>query len=515
MIVRGSRGFGRPLYLQVVVVVVVTELVFALLIGLAVSLVSLRTAADERRGSLRLVADAVASSLMPVVADQDRARIDAQVRSIVRLPAARDITAIRVLDGTERVIAESSSSGEDMADLVANGGGSGIAVFGVFTEAQLVREPIVVEGLRVGTVEMAFEPIGLEAAFFAPLRTTALITVATVVISALWGVWLTLRHIVLPIEELRDGAERIAQGDRGVVFGMIRGDEIGQLAESLRSMTGQLSGHEERLRESYEALRSAFVVQERIMGDLADSMRARSEFVAMASHELRSPVAVVRVCSEMLEDGQYGQLEPATLDAVRSMGAAAERLGSIVSDLTDAAIADRDELSVEMGRTALLPIVRGAIHDANVLGRDRDVAVRFAGRPRAATVQGDAVRLRQVFDNILANAVRFSAPGGEVTVEVEAGSDIVEVSVEDRGRGIPQDKRQVVFEPFGRVQTGDDAEPSGLGLGLWICSQIVRAHGGDIVLRDPVEGSGCVFAVRLPTVPAKPRKVHGKAVRVT
>jgi signal transduction histidine kinase len=487
-----STGVRDSLSFRVVAIVIGAEVVFGLLVGAVVSLYSLRNAAEERLDGLRHISSVVAASLMPVVADQDRSRVDSQLHSILLLDASRDIQCIRVVDGTGGILAESEQG--CTCDLVPPSTGA----LAAFTAPQVVVQPIVIDGQRIGEVSVQFRPVGLENAFAAPMRTTALVVLAAVLISALWGVWLTLDRIVGPIGELRDGANRIAGGARNVDFGMSRTDEIGQLASSLEDMTRQFEMQEDRLRDSYDSLRSAYFVQERITSDLEESMHARSEFVAVASHELRSPVSVVRVCAEMLEDGQYGPLDPRTLEAVKSIRGASERLGAIVSDLTDAALADRGQIAVELTRVSLLPIVRGATHDAAVLGRDRGVSVAFVGRPRAATVRGDAIRLRQVFDNVLLNALKYSPAGGHVSVAVDVDADTACVSIGDQGPGIPVERREMVFEPFGRVETGDSSTSDGLGLGLAISMRIVRAHGGDIELRDGVAGVGSTFVIRLP-----------------
>lgn len=273
--------------------------------------------------------------------------------------------------------------------------------------------------------------------------------------------------------------------------------EIAQLKAELDAVRRQLSERDHALFESYHSLEDAFKRQAALTVELERTMQTRSDFVAVASHELRSPLAVIRLYAEMLEEGEFGEMGPAAGEAVASIVAAASRLTSIVSDLMDVSLLDRGLLPLRFGQVRLDEIVDHAVADAVHMGRGWKIDVRMEPGATGVVIEADALRVRQVVDNLLTNAIKYSDDSNLVTVRVIALKKEAEVRVTDRGRGIPEDKRQVLFALFGKVDMEDNAEQSGIGLGLAISMRIARAHGGSIRFEE-AEGRGSVFVLRLP-----------------
>jgi len=303
---------------------------------------------------------------------------------------------------------------------------------------------------------------------------------------------------VEPIGSLRDAAGRISKGERDVSLDQGRADEIGELARALDAMTGQLQEQEAQIRESYDSLEVAYRQQENLAWRLEQTMGMKSDFVAVASHEIRSPLAVIQLYAEMLEDNEFGETDPKLVEAVGAIVSAVTRLSSIVASLLDVAMLERGLMSLEYSEVALHDVVDQAVEDAKVLGANAGVAVSVEGELSEVTLRGDAVRLRQVLDNLLSNAIKYSEPGSEVVVSMTVSADDVDVRVSDNGRGVPKDRIDVLFELFGRGDTADNADVAGLGLGLPIADRIARAHGGAILFAPNPTGKGTVFIVTLP-----------------
>ena len=274
--------------------------------------------------------------------------------------------------------------------------------------------------------------------------------------------------------------------------------EIERLSAELVAVHRQLSERDHALGESYRSLEEAFKRQSSLTAELERTMKTRSDFVAVASHELRSPLAVIRLYAEMLEEGDFGEMQPAAREAVSSIVAASSRLTSIVSDLMDVSLLDRGLLPLRFGEARLDEIVERAVADAVNMGRGWKIDVRLEPGDTGVVVEADALRIRQVIDNLLTNAIKYSDESNLVTVRLVALDTEAEVRVTDRGRGIPQEKRKVLFALFGKVDMEDNAEQSGLGLGLAISMRIARAHGGSIRFEEGEEGHGSVFVLRLP-----------------
>ena len=501
---RGPRIRLRSLGFRYVGALVLSQIVFGSLLGMVAGLYSVQAVMREREDGMRHLSQTIAASLLPLVADQDPVRIHAQLDSIINTSGSEEILCIRIEDGSGREIAESSpecTCDEVTAEARDAPGGLVGAFRGLlepFTSPRVVRQAVSVEGLRVAYADVQFRPIGVTDTLLRPLGISGLVVLGAVVVSGLWGTFILMRSVVEPVGELRDAAMRIAAGDRGVVLSTGHEDEIGELADALDTMTRQLEDREGRLRVSFETLEEAYREQESMREQVQRMDRAKSEFVATASHELRSPLAVLQLYAEMLQEGQYGALSSGTQEAVESMLRATTRLSSIVATLMDVALLERGSLPLEFEADVRLDeLVELSVSDAAALGARRKVSVRVAPETEETRLRADPLRLRQVLDNLLSNAVKYSEEGGEVIVSMSSTGDRVLVRVADRGRGVPSDRAADVFEPFVRLEAEDDSAPGGVGLGLAVSAKIARAHGGAITVEANQE-RGAVFVLSLP-----------------
>ncbi len=463
-----------------------------MLLGAGETLVSVRQAARERERSLRYAASVIAASTIPTIADEEREAISGRLTSLLEAAQVHDIECIAVFDAQGNLIAE-TDEGCTCGETSASSG-----MIDVFTKPQVIEVPVEVDGLTVGSVEVQFRPVGLEEAVYSPLRITVLVLVLTMIIASLWGGWMVLRTVVEPIGVLRDAASRIADGERDVRLVHERRDEIGELASALDQMTGQLQRQERELRESYSSLEEAFDEKADLALRLRRTMGMKSDFVATASHEIRSPLAVIQLYAEMLEDNEYGDIDPELAETIDSIVLAVSRLSAIVQNLLDVALLERGLMSLEYADTALRDVVEQAVVDAAALAARNSITVEIAGEVPDIYMRADQIRLRQAVDNLLSNAVKYSPPGGRVDVGVRSDAASVFIDVADSGSGIPPERADVLFELFGRADTGDNATVPGLGLGLPIADRIVRAHGGSIVFESKPDGGGTVFTIQIP-----------------
>ncbi len=482
----------RSLSVRYIGLIVGIVVVSGVVLGAAVSLSALRNAAEERIRSIEYAGHVVAASLLPVIADQDPERIQAQLAGIVETSDFHDIECIEIEDSAGDVIAETER--ECTCDLVEPSNG----LLDVFTKPQVVRVPIEVEGLAVAVVSIQFRAVGLEQSLVQPLETTALILGMAMIVSGLWGGWMVLRTVVEPIERVRDAASDIAAGSRSISLDTERGDEIGELARALDDMTRQLEAREAELFGSYSSLESAFREKADLALRLENTMSMKSDFVAVASHEIRSPLTVIQLYAEMLTDNEFGDVDQRYVEAIESIANAVRRLSAIVSSLLDVALLERGVMPLEYSQFDFADVVEQAVDDARLIGGEADIAVEFDYQHSELTLVGDSVRLRQVVDNVLSNAIKYSTADTVVRVSLTEDPQHVVLTVADAGLGIPDDRANVLFELFGRAETADNARVAGLGLGLAISNRIVQAHQGAITFEKNPEGHGTVFTVRLP-----------------
>ncbi len=284
---------------------------------------------------------------------------------------------------------------------------------------------------------------------------------------AVGSYWLAARAFA-PIQRLAVAARRIKAGDlRSRVTVPRAHDEVQYLALTLNEMI--------------DSLDQAFSRQRR--------------FVADASHELRTPVAVIRSKTDVALLGATTQQDYVTV--LQGINAEAERLGHLISDLL--ALARGDEGRTQFEREPVrLDLVAGAVAaNADLLAAERGITLEVQA-PRPVTILGDEARLIQVVMNLVENAVRYTNPGGCVTVTVEARQNQAHLCVRDTGIGIAPEHLPHIFERFYRAdaarrRTGGSSS----GLGLSIVEWVVHAHGGAVSVESQL-GQGSCFTVTLP-----------------
>lgn len=239
----------------------------------------------------------------------------------------------------------------------------------------------------------------------------------------------------------------------------------------------------------------------RMAAELAATDQQRRQFLADVTHELRTPLAVLQSEVEAQLDG----IHPRDDAHLGSLLEEIQRLGRLVADLHTVAVAEAGHMVLHRERIRLGALLTEAVDAHAAVARSDDVQVALVpgadARP-LPEVDADPVRLRQVLDNLLANAVRYTPAGGEVRVHAvaESGAEpdatLVRVTITDSGPGFAPEQLDQVFERFTR-----SADAGGSGLGLRIARDLVEAHGGSIaVANDPSTGGGAVSFV-LPAVP--------------
>ncbi|MBI3507736.1 MAG: PAS domain-containing protein [Proteobacteria bacterium] len=223
--------------------------------------------------------------------------------------------------------------------------------------------------------------------------------------------------------------------------------------------------------------------------------RMRREFVANVSHELRTPVASIRGFAETLRDGAKDDPEHRD-DFIGSIVAESEHMGRLVDDLLDLAAIESGRRAPSKSEVALEELAAEALEQLKPIAKKRGVTLVLE-TSAGARVQADRGQLRQVFTNLLDNAVKFNRDGGRVAVRVSKESGSARVTIEDTGLGIPEADLPRIFERFYRVDKARTRELGGTGLGLSIVKHIVEAHGGE-VSASSVEGRGSTVSFTLP-----------------
>jgi len=233
---------------------------------------------------------------------------------------------------------------------------------------------------------------------------------------------------------------------------------------------------------------------------LAEAFEVQSQFVSTVSHELRTPLTSVKASLDLIADEKACK----TLDDVRRIARIGQpngaRLAALIDDLLDFQKLDATAMEVQLRCVDLRDLVRESERASRILGTSREIGFKVRLPESPLHVMGDRNRLLQVMANVLSNAVKFSHEGGTVEIVVEQDGTKALISVRDRGIGIPDHSRDLVFAPFAQVDGSDNRKYGGTGLGLSISERILRRHGGTMDFVSTV-GEGTVFTIELELCP--------------
>ena len=326
-------------------------------------------------------------------------------------------------------------------------------------------------GLGLGGSESAFTALSARwRVFTLPLGGIALAI-------ALFLVWMTRRAVVAPLKTLTRVSQRIASGDLATPVPADGDGEVRLLARRFDEMRCQLH-------QAHEAE--------------AELRRRKDEFLAMASHELRTPVAALSAMTQLQRSRLARGHDVNDHQALGQIHEQLERLSRLTGQLLDNSRIEMGKLALERRPADLTRLVEEAAQAVNAANAGvQDIEV---DAPASVPAIVDPLRIGQVLTNLLENAVKHSPPGARVGVRLYQPTPATAcITVRDHGAGILPAHRARVFDRyFQEPGPGGEASPAGLGLGLYLAREIVELHNGEITIESPASG-GTAFVVTLPT----------------
>ena len=335
--------------------------------------------------------------------------------------------------------------------------------------------PITVDGASVGWIarvplERLTAPDDLR--FLQAQYRTLVIAALVAVLGAGLAAAALARRFLAPARNIGAASQRLAAGDYSVRVTPGSRDEFGQLAQDFNLLAVALERNE----------------------------RARREFMAGVAHELRTPLAVMHAELAAIADG----VRKWSPQALESLQAEVRSLTTLVQDVYDLSLADVGALAYRKEMLDLREELRGVLSTYAERFRAAGLVVTAEGlEGPPLTVHADPGRLRQIFANLLGNALAYTAAPGHVEISCIETKDEVLVEVRDSSPGVPADALPRLFERFYRVEDSRSRAHGGAGLGLALCRSIVEAHGGSIVAAASPLG-GLAVAVKLPLARGKP-----------
>jgi len=260
-----------------------------------------------------------------------------------------------------------------------------------------------------------------------------------------------------------------------------------------------------QLREANEHLVLATVDAQYQREDAEAANRRQNEFLAMLAHELRNPLSPLAMAASLLERDPGAA--PQQLKLARVIGRQVDHMARLLDDLLDAARISSGKITLSLEPLLLADVLRHAVETVQPRIAERGQVLDLELPPGAVAVEGDKVRLAQVFTNLLGNASKYTGDGGRLCLAAQAGDDGIVVTVDDNGTGIASEVLPYIFDLFTQGPRSLARSEGGLGVGLNVVRNLVGMHGGTVEAHSDGPGRGSRFTVRLPRsvrLPAAP-----------
>lgn len=282
------------------------------------------------------------------------------------------------------------------------------------------------------------------------------------------------------------------------------GGNLGMIQLSDKTDGGDFDEDDEAVLVQLARLASVALENAQLYQQAQEAVRARDEFLSIASHELRNPIAGIKGTAQLFRRfHRQGRLDEARLvrylDTIEST---ADRLASLTEDLLDVSRLQHGQLSLRPRSTDLAELVRATVSRHQLHAERHRFALAVPDEPLVHVADPD--RIEQIVTNVLSNAVKYSPDGGVIEIELARHDGGARLRVRDSGIGVPPEVTERIFEPFGRAENAAVRNIPGLGLGLYICRRIAEQHGGRLWAESAGEGAGTTFSLWLPATPEPP-----------
>ena len=314
----------------------------------------------------------------------------------------------------------------------------------------------------------------LEQNFLTSVHQSLIWVGVALLVAGLGASYVLALSITTPLRKLSAAALEIERGNFAQKVAVTSADEVGRLA----------------------------VVFNRMAETLDNNSKLRQQFQANIAHELRTPLAVIQGHLEGMIDGI---IEP-NRKQLTSLHEEAIRLSRLITDLKELSLAEVRQLSLEVTELSVNQIVDQAVYMLKPLAEEKGVTIERNLLPGLSLIMADADRIYQIFYNLITNAIRYTAAGGQVTIATAQTrleeQNWVKVTVADNGQGIDSTDLPHLFDHFYRGDKSRDRKSGGTGLGLAIVKQLAEIHGGK-VQAESTAGQGSVFSVLLPVLTLK------------
>ena len=340
-------------------------------------------------------------------------------------------------------------------------------------------------------------------------KNRAWIITAGVVGSLLSGLvyfFILKRLIFSPVRKLRRVTERVQQGDLTARSSLETGDEFEELSIAFNEMLDRMEGDQQKLQKMNESLDLKVEELAEVNVGLFESGRLKNEFIASVSHELRTPLNSIIGFAELLEGMPIETKEgrEKRIRYLRNILTSGNSLLDMINELLDMAKIEAGRMEVNLESTSVEDLLEGLSGIMRPQAKAVDVTLELNIDEELPPLQTDPGKLQQILYNYLSNAIKFAPSDSVVTISAtkithQDESEAVNISIRDRGPGIPEDMMDMVFEKFRQIDATHTREHAGTGLGLAICRELADLIHASLSVESTL-GEGATFYVQIPEV---------------
>jgi len=353
-------------------------------------------------------------------------------------------------------------AGTTLFTTIQTAGGERLRILAVPINLSILGPP---PGIQPAALVVARSTKQINQALVSLVRTLIIAVPLALALAAGGGIFLA-RRALKPVDKIAQTAQEIEENDLSRRINVNTKDELGRLAATLNAMIGRLE----------------------------KAFQRQKQFTSDASHELRTPLAVIEAESSLALQKERPSSE--YRQSLETISQEAKQMSSLIDQLLTLARADAGKEQWNFTEVNLGKLVGNLSTDIEVLCQEKGLSLQL-GQMQDLVVKGDAARLRELFMNLLDNAIRYTPAPGTVSLSLRREGQMAVVAITDTGVGIPAEDIPFIFERFYRVDKSRSRAEGGTGLGLAICKHIAEAHGGKIEVESQV-GAGSTFSVWLP-----------------
>ncbi len=310
-----------------------------------------------------------------------------------------------------------------------------------------------------------------------------------------------IRYILIN-QELRGGSSRTDMGIE-IMFG---GNKYFINSNRMQIIDLLLSTYENAIQKNGELAEAnqQLVTMHREIAkknlELQKLNEEKNKFLRMAAHDLRNPIGVILSYSMIILDEAASKLSEDEVDFVETIKRSSEFVLTLLNELLDIAVIESGQVNLNLSQVDIVSLIENNINLHRVQAANKNITIEFKPETKACELNIDNIKIEQVLNNLVSNAIKFSQNNSIVTVGVLTGDDRVTVYVEDNGPGIPVSEQQKLFQPFARTSVKSTAGEKSTGLGLSIVKKIIESHNGEIWVESEVgKGSKFAFSLKLST----------------